>query len=550
MKFTIKHFPFLLLLFSFYSCNKESSKEIIKSSNYSALIEKANVKESTLELDSTFYYLYQAKLSCDSNQKEEKAYALYRIALIQKTNCDFVGLEETATEALDTYDDEIYNINFYNFLGIAYKELLDFDNSLLYYNKTYNLASKEIDKIIVKNNIAVSYLEQNNFKKTFEILEPLLKNDTLIHNKVEFARVTDNLGFAYYNINNDSLAKIYLENSLKIRDSISNDYEKIASYVHLSKFYFDKKPELAKEFAQNAYQFATNVNSPDDRLEALDLLIKNPTNKNAISHYERYHSLNDSITKVRQTNKNQFSKIKYDFKIAIERSEKLKIEKDFITYLFLGFGIITILIYFLIRSKNKRRIQKSVYETEIRISKRLHDELANDVYNTMTYAETQDLSDLTKKEKFLNQIETIYNRTRNISLENSEIDTGKNFKENLSNLISSYDTDQTNIILKNFDAIDWNTIKKNTKITIHRILQELLINMKKHSQSSLVVLGFESKNKTYEINYSDNGIGSSDKIHFKNGLLNVENRIKTIKGTFTFETESQKGFKAKIVFPK
>lgn len=168
----------------------------------------------------------------------------------------------------------------------------------------------------------------------------------------------------------------------------------------------------------------------------------------------------------------------------------------------------------------------------------------------MTYAETQDLSDLTKKEKFLNQIETIYNRTRNISLENSEIDTGKNFKENLSNLISSYDTDQTNIILKNFDAIDWNTIKKNTKITIHRILQELLINMKKHSQSSLVVLGFESKNKTYEINYSDNGIGSSDKIHFKNGLLNVENRIKTIKGTFTFETESQKGFKAKIVFPK
>lgn len=550
MKFTMKHFPFLLLLFSFFSCNKESSREIIESSNYSALIEKANVKESALELDSTFYYLYQAKLSCDSSQKEEKAYALYRIALIQKTNCDFVGLEETATEALDTYDDEIYNINFYNFLGIAYKELLDFDNSLLYYNKTYNLASKEIDKIIVKNNIAVSYLEQNSFKKTIEILEPLLKNDTLIHNKVEFARVTDNLGFAYYNINNDSLAKIYLETSLKIRDSISNDYEKIASYVHLSKFYFDKKPELAKEFAQNAYQFATNVNSPDDRLEALDLLIKNPINKNAISNYERYHSLNDSITKVRQTNKNQFSKIKYDSKIAIERSEKLKIEKDFITYLFLGFGIITILIYFLIRSKNKRRLQKSAYDTETRISKQLHDELANDVFNVMTQMQTEDFSNSDHKEKIINQLETIYKRTRNISIENSEIDTGEHFNQHLKSLISSFNSESVHVIVKNFDVIDWKKTKDVTKIAIYRAIQELLVNMKKHSQCNLAVISFENKNKEYQIIYSDNGVFGQKTLKLKNGLSNMENRIKNIKGTITFETENQKGFKVKINFPK
>jgi signal transduction histidine kinase len=74
--------------------------------------------------------------------------------------------------------------------------------------------------------------------------------------------------------------------------------------------------------------------------------------------------------------------------------------------------------------------------------------------------------------------------------------------------------------------------------------------MKKHSQSDLVLIGFEEKGKTYEINYSDNGIGSSKSLKFKNGLQNVENRIKTINGSFTFETESQKGFKAKIVFPK
>lgn len=30
----------------------------------------------------------------------------------------------------------------------------------------------------------------------------------------------------------------------------------------------------------------------------------------------------------------------------------------------------------------------------------------------------------------------------------------------------------------------------------------------------------------------------------------MENRIKNIKGTITFETENQKGFKVKINFPK
>ena len=82
------------------------------------------------------------------------------------------------------------------------------------------------------------------------------------------------------------------------------------------------------------------------------------------------------------------------------------------------------------------------------------------------------------------------------------------------------------------------------------MLQELLIKMKKHSQSSLVVIGFESKNKHYEINYSDNGVGINKTAKFKNGLQNAENRIKTINGTFTFEKKLKKGFKAKIVFPK
>ena len=74
--------------------------------------------------------------------------------------------------------------------------------------------------------------------------------------------------------------------------------------------------------------------------------------------------------------------------------------------------------------------------------------------------------------------------------------------------------------------------------------------MKKHSQCTLVIIRFETHKNTIEINYIDNGIGTSEMLKFKNGLQNAENRILAIKGTLTFETESGKGFKAKISAPK
>jgi organic radical activating enzyme len=106
------------------------------------------------------------------------------------------------------------------------------------------------------------------------------------------------------------------------------------------------------------------------------------------------------------------------------------------------------------------------------------------------------------------------------------------------------------VILKNFDDLNWSKTKSITKITIYRILQELLVNMKKHSQSTIVVIGFETKKKTSEINYSDNGIGTAKMLKLKNGLKNMEYRIKNINGIITFESEFQKGFRVKIIFPK
>ena len=209
-----------------------------------------------------------------------------------------------------------------------------------------------------------------------------------------------------------------------------------------------------------------------------------------------------------------------------------------------------IFLYFFLKTINKKEKIQTSYDTETRIAKRLHDELANDVYHTMSFAETQDLSSSQNKEILLTNLDTIYSRTRNISKENSSIDTGLHFVAGLKEMISGFNTDAVNILIYHMDSVNWDALATNKKIIVYRVLQELLVNMKKHSRCSLVVITFKKNENKIQIDYSDNGVGASlYKKNSRNGLLNVENRILSIKGNITFDTNSGKGFKTSLSIP-
>lgn len=547
-------FPFLvfalLIAMVFSSCNK-NKRELKGSANYIKFKEKGVDLYDEGKLDSAYNYFTKAYLECKEEEKKNKIFVLIYMMFIQNAQGDYSGSEAKGIEALKIDNKNEYLTNIYNGLGLSYQEQKDFQNSLKYYNKSLQIAKTEIDKCIIKNNIGYAFLELHRYKDAEAVLMPLSKNDSLIASKNDYARVLDNLGFAYFKVKNP-IAIDYLNQSLKIRDSLNNDSERIASLMHLAEYYQHNDTIKSNDFAQKAYNAATNINSPDDRIEALSFLSENPNlNLNQIKKlYQKRMRLSDSISEVRQTAKNQFANLKYNNEIIIKDNQKQKSQKQLYLVLFLLVTVISLGLYFLIRSKNKRKLQKVTYETETRISKKLHDELANDVFNAMTFAETQDLQNLDKKEFLLDNLDTIYTRTRNIAKENSDIETGEEFSTYLQGMISSYITNEVNVITQNSNAINWSKVKKETKIAIYRVVQELLVNMKKHSQCSIVIIGFETKKNHLEITYSDNGIGTSEMLKFKNGLQNAENRILAINGTLTFETESGKGFKAKIIFSK
>lgn len=546
MRITKIFISVLLISTLFTRCNTNNYSDNNKE-KYNTALNKGFTQLQNQKLDSAFYFFNQATLSAyDDNTK---VYALLQLAAIQQQVGDFFGVEETATLAYKHNSSKIYSAHIHTALGVAYLEQNEYQQAIKQYQKAFNNTTNQLDKCIIQNNIAVVHLEQNNFKKAIQIEEKIIQNDSLKKDKKQWAKAIDNLGFAYLKTNNP-LALDYLKQAKTIRDSINDDYEKIATYIHLAQYYQNSNQQLAVNYAQKAYQAAKTVNSPDDKLEALQYWITNAQPDQAKIIAIQQMKLADSINKVRQSAKNQFAKIKYDSSKSLQEKLKAEQHNTIILWILIAVAVLAAASMLLIRYRNKRALKQSIYNTEIRISKKIHDELANDVFQALTYAETQDFSNPKTKETFLDNLDNIYLRTRNIANTNSEIDTSTNYQEYLFNMIASFNSPSTNVIINTTENLNFDKTKKETKITIYRILQELLVNMKKHANYSVAIITLTPQQKTIQIKYSDNGQGFKKETIQKKGLQNVENRIYAIKGTITFDSQSDSGLKINIIIPR
>lgn len=557
------HFIFFLFLLS---CKEKTSIDINRHSvnkQAKSFREKGIISLQNKNFNSAFYNFNKSKIAFESlKDSANVVYNLIQMASIQQINGDYYGSKETLTESLPYIKKkDIYSAAINNLFGIADKELSIYHDAIYYYKEALKECTNESSKQGPLNNIAVVYIQQKKYDKAISILESILDKKILDPEPTQKARVLDNLGFAYtkQGITEKGLS-LMLEGD-EIRTQNEDFYGSIESHLHLAEYYSKTNTPKSNQYAKSAYQIATKFNSIDERLRALSFLISNGA---GTQYGQKYISLNDSIIKVRNNFKNKFAKIKYDSKKEKDENQKLRLEKaenelslQKAKYqkIVAGIGILSLIIVIVVLIRyyrNKSRIEKieTAYDTETRIAKDIHDELANDVFYAITFAQTQSLIKEEVKENLLQKLSLIYSRVRGISRENNSIDTGTNYSVHLKEMLSTYNSETTNVLINSIEKINWDAIDDIKKITIHRVLQELMVNMKKHSEAQVVVLKFENTANTVIINYSDNGKGCEKDQIVKNGLQNMENRILSIKGTITFETESEKGFKVKITLPK
>ncbi|WP_374173641.1 ATP-binding protein [Flavobacterium tructae] len=488
------------------------------------------------------------------------------MASIQQINGDYYGSKETLTETLPYIKKrDIYTVSINTFFGIADKELSLYNDAIYYYKEAMKDCTDSITKQIPLSNIAVVYIQQKKYDDAITILESILNKVRNTKNTIlSKARIKDNLGFAYFKKGLNDKGLSLMNEGLEMRKLDDDTYGSIESNLHLAEFYSKSNSKKSDQYAQAAYQLATHFNSVDERLRALSFLISNDSGIENVRYAQKFIFINDSIIKIRNNFKNKFAKIKYDSKKEKDENQKLRLEraenllsiqeaKYQRAFFIIGIAALCLLLLYLRKFyQNRNRIEKltAAYDTETRIAKDIHDELANDVFNTITFTQTQSLESTSVKENLVHKLDQIYNRVRGISRENNEIDTKANYAVNLKEMLSTYNSPSTNVIINNIEKVNWDLVDDIKKVAVHRVLQELMVNMKKHSEASVVVLKFENTANKILIEYTDNGKGcKKDKI-IKNGLQNMENRILATKGTITFDTEPHKGFKVKITLPK
>ncbi|MFC6860314.1 tetratricopeptide repeat-containing sensor histidine kinase [Zunongwangia atlantica] len=483
---------------------------------------------------------------------------LVEVAIAQERLGDLAGSQQSNTRALELLKhtkDSAFLVSLYNSLAITYRRLGDRKEALKEFQNALDHSTASEEKVTILNNMALIHADLKEYEKALKIWQEISKIPT--KDSINWARAKEN--HLFYKWLSNGTREI---DSLKIiaekREAWKDYSGLLASYAHLTSIYTREKSPLAKIYAEKLLETSKSIKSEDDILLALDHLVDLSEGNSSKSYAQDYIKLSDSLKKARINAKNLFAKIRYDEEqklVEIDHLQELSAKQQidllqqknqklvaiFAILLLLFLGVI---IYIFLQQKHKREKLNERYKTEKQLAKKVHDELANDIYQIMAQLQEE------KHAKILDQLENVYRRTRDISRENAAIKTNQNFKEDLFYMISKTSGNHIKLITNGFENISWNQIEETKKITIYRVLQELLVNSRKHSKASSLILSFANQKKFIEINYRDNGIGF-DKSGLKkmSGLANTENRIKDVNGSFTFETEPNAGFSARIKIP-
>jgi tetratricopeptide (TPR) repeat protein len=498
-------------------------------------------------------YLLKADSSNAGRRSLEMANAQARLG-------DYRGSQESATEALrylKPEKDSSYISSSHNAIGISYRMQDFFEDAKKEYRQALQFAPSWEDSTVFLNNLALVYQEEKNYPAAIEIYNRLLER-TGNEKSTSFARYLDNRAYARWLQDTSATVEEDFLRAKDLREENRDLDGLIASYSHLSDYYRERNPDLSRQHAEKQVETSIKFENHSAELEGLEKLIELSSGQEAKDLATRFIALNDSVNRNNLQVQNTFAKIRFDeerkqqeiFGLEAENSrqalEAQKMKDRAIIASLIGVILLlgAVFMFYYFRQRHRREKIQEVYKTESRISKVIHDELANDIFNIMSTLEP------VAPVPVIDKLESIYLRTRDISRENSDIDTGQDYLDGLLATLYNNTPEDAKLIIGGENDVAWDKISAEKKIVIYRVLQELMVNMKKHSRANLVAISFSETGKKLNISYSDTGNGVDLKDTGKGGgLQNVENRIFSLNGTVNFESQEGKGFKVLMEIP-
>ncbi len=513
---------------------------------------------TTSQKDSIYYYAQKAigTFEIVNDSLNISKLSLF-ISQLENEAGSYHGSISSALKGLkyfSTKEDKKYLAGLYDIIADNYQHLQLYEDAIT--NQKLAIDILPINSLIYKCNLATIYQSQKRYSEAINILDNLNLSD--FTNYEDQAMLIDNLAYYQWLLDPSLNVASQLLRALNIREQHNDLFGSINSYKSLAEYYISNTPKKALSYANKMIDTAKRLDQVEQVLKGLKILMQ--IDKNDISTRNQYINLKDSLENIRLKTRNQYAKIKYDNAEALRINNELKQQNKFQQLLSMIYGLLALIIlglfvFYIKYSIQKRRLLhqqheqeklQEIYRTENKISKKIHDEIANGIYQILSSFQR---SNPTAETSWLKKLNSLYDKTRDISHDISEINLGIHYSEELKEMFQDYNNSNTRIIPKGIYDIEWNTIASVKKETLYRVLNELLINMKKHSHATLVIVRFEELRNELNIIYQDNGVGLKTNSTKGTGFKNMGNRISSLQGSFIFDNNYTKGVKIKISFP-
>ncbi len=515
--------------------------------------------------DSSFFFFDKARqVFLDNKDSLGVAKCLVNMAITQKDQSDYFGAQETGLQAVSYMNvnnpkHHIYLSTNYNNLGVASSALGQYKSALSFYGLALKFSNDSSNTFSYQNNIALCYQNLRQYNKAIEIYNNLLEKTK--ESPKRYARVLSNLARAKWLQNSNYQSEAELLEAAAIREQENDLWGLNASYSHLTDYYTNSNTQIALLYAQKMHTVAREIKSVDDQIYALGKLVELTPSYDAKEYFREYQHLSDSIQQARAAAKNQFALIRYE--VEKNKAENLRLEKEnaekqnrlirqrvitgasiFLLVLVAGGGT---LWYKRRKQRLELEAENKVKETQLHLSKKIHDVVANGIYRVMSEIEHNEEVD---RDGVLDKLENMYHQSRDIS-HNVEQQTiiEVPYNEQLASLLKSFAADHRRVLIAGNDAEQWAEISKRIKEEVKHVLQELLVNMKKHSQAEQVVVRFEKSDQQLTIYYKDNGVGMPAEKSQGKGLANTVSRIESLGGKIIFVSEPGKGLDITTTIP-
>jgi tetratricopeptide (TPR) repeat protein len=483
------------------------------------------------------------------------------MGIIQTYQGDYFGGQESYLRSLSYLNERKEAHRYclqsnYNELGNNSLSLKNYAAAISYYDKALQFTTSNEYQIIALNGKALAYQKGGAYRQADSLYNTII--GSIKNNPKEYARILSNRAKTRWLQDTGYPAAHDLLLALSIRKSINDSRGLNASYAHLSDYYTNSQLDSALYYAEKRYAIARQINNPDDELEALAKLLNLSPAKQLKQYLLRYEYLNDSLQTARNAAKNQFALVRYE--AEKNKTDNLQLQKDnaqkkeqllkqrVVLMSTIAIFLVAGIIAFMWHRKRKQQIESAsrlaIREHQLKTYQKVHDVVANGLYRIMTEIEH---AETIEKERMLDKIEVLYEQSRDISYEPPEV-AHDDFAGVVSRLLTAFASSTTNVYVTGNSQLIWGRITVQAQQEIQQVLQELMVNMKKHSAAQNVVLKFTSYKDMMQIHYSDDGVGLPSSFRYGNGLTNTGNRIKRIGGNFIFETAT-KGLKILISIP-